>query len=165
MNAFDLRHDYLTLLQKIEATCDEGGVIDAALMDELDAMAADIDTKLYNLAGMIRSLQAQSDICQDEIKRLSKQNSSAVNSIEFLKATAKGLLETTGHKEFQKGTRKLWIQNNPPSVEELDRSKIGPEHWIPQPAKLDKEGLLASLKAGVPCDGARIKQGNHLRCR
>lgn len=43
-----------------------------------------------------------------------------------------------------------------PSLEVTAEDRIPPAYWKPQPPKLDKQGLLAALKAGAEIDGVGL---------
>ena len=52
------------------------------------------------------------------------------------------------------------LKQGAPTLEVVDEAKVPAAYWKPQPSKLDRQGLLAALKAGVAiegvahCDGA-----------
>jgi hypothetical protein len=48
------------------------------------------------------------------------------------------------------------LKQGPPRVEVLAEDQIPAVYWKPQPAKLDKQGILAALKAGTVIDGAAL---------
>jgi hypothetical protein len=48
------------------------------------------------------------------------------------------------------------LKQGAPAVDVLDEAKIPPAYWKPQPPKLDKQGILAALKAGVVIDGTAL---------
>ena len=48
------------------------------------------------------------------------------------------------------------LKQGPPAVEVLAEEQIPAGYWKPQPAKLDKQGILAALKLGTVIDGAAL---------
>ena len=44
----------------------------------------------------------------------------------------------------------------PPSLVVTDEAEIPEEYWLPQPPKLDRLGLLATLKRGKTAPGATL---------
>ena len=50
------------------------------------------------------------------------------------------------------------LKQGAPSLDVADEAKIPAAYWKPQPAKLDRQGLLAALKLGTAIDGAAIAQ-------
>jgi hypothetical protein len=48
------------------------------------------------------------------------------------------------------------LRQGAPKLEVIAEEKIPAAYWKPQPPKLDKQGLLAALKAGTAIDGASL---------
>ncbi len=48
------------------------------------------------------------------------------------------------------------LKQGAPTLEVIDEGKVPAAYWKPQPAKLDKQGLLAALKAGSEIEGVAI---------
>jgi hypothetical protein len=48
------------------------------------------------------------------------------------------------------------LKQGPPAVEVVAEDQIPAVYWKPQPAKLDKQGILAALKLGTVIDGAAL---------
>ena len=46
------------------------------------------------------------------------------------------------------------VRHGVPTVEVVDETMIPAAYWKPQPSKLDRQGLLAALKAGTAIEGA-----------
>src|SRR4051794_39180336 len=51
------------------------------------------------------------------------------------------------------------LKQGAPTLEVRDEAVIPAVYWKPQPSKLDKQGLLASLKAGVAIEGVALSSG------
>ncbi len=50
------------------------------------------------------------------------------------------------------------LKQGAPALEVREESQIPPAYWKPQPSKLDKQGLLTALKAGVAVEGVSLGQ-------
>ena len=48
------------------------------------------------------------------------------------------------------------LRQGAPALEVVAEDKIPAAYWKPQPAKLDRQGLLAALKAGADIDGVAL---------
>ena len=48
------------------------------------------------------------------------------------------------------------LRQGAPALEVVAEDKIPVAYWKPQPAKLDRQGLLAALKNGVDIDGVAL---------
>ena len=49
------------------------------------------------------------------------------------------------------------LRHGAPTLEVLEETKIPAAYWKPQPPKLDRQGLLAALKAGTAIEGAVLE--------
>ena len=49
------------------------------------------------------------------------------------------------------------LRHGAPTLEVVEENNIPAAYWKPQPAKLDRQGLLAALKAGTAIDGAVLE--------
>jgi hypothetical protein len=163
MRLADIRDDYRAVLRDIEATADDGGMIDAALMDRLDSIVAARDDKLFAIAGMIKELSAERNAADHERERLARQVRSAEKSIDYLKSICKAAMEEAGIETFARGSRRLRIQqNSQPALVVTDPLLVPHDHWR-EVRQIDSIGLRAALEAGVPVPGAELRKGDHLR--
>lgn len=48
------------------------------------------------------------------------------------------------------------LKQSAPTLDIVAEDQIPPAYWKPQPSKLDKQGILAALKAGTSIAGARL---------
>ena len=48
------------------------------------------------------------------------------------------------------------LKQGAPTLEVIDEAKVPAAYWKPQPSKLDRQGLLSALKAGVAIEGVGI---------
>ena len=48
------------------------------------------------------------------------------------------------------------LKQGAPTLDVVDEAKVPAAYWKPQPSKLDRQGLLSALKAGVAIDGVAI---------
>lgn len=166
MKLVELRTEYRNILEAIEASCDDGGQVDPALMQTLNGVLASIQTKLENYAGLIVHLKAQQEILDHEAERLSKQSKSAGAHIDFLKDHAKAAMHEAGFDKLEVGVRKLRIQANggmlPLTIK--DAAKVIETYWEQPPRIVDTVTLRKALEAGVPVEGAELgERGSHLR--
>ena len=65
-------------------------------------------------------------------------------------------LRVMGEADIQKLTQSDFtasLKQGAPTLDVVDEAKVPAAYWKPQPSKLDKQGLLAALKAGTEIDG------------
>lgn len=138
---------------------------DGALRDTLDSITDAIDDKAENIAKVIKQLEADADTFRQEEVRLAKRRRTVDNNVRNLKRYLQESLEQVGTDRVNGKLFTVSIQNNPPSVDILDESKIELDYFDEQPPKLDKKAVLESLKNGIEMEGARIKQTRSVRIR
>lgn len=71
-----------------------------------------------------------------------------------LKAMKGAKIKSLNEPDFSAFVRKA-----APCLELVSEETIPTEFWKPQPAKLDRHGLLEALKAGAAVQGAKLKEG------
>jgi hypothetical protein len=72
------------------------------------------------------------------------------------------VLRVMGEADIQKLTQSDFtasLKQGAPTLDVVDEAKVPAAYWKPQPSKLDKQGLLAALKAGVAIGGVAIASG------
>ena len=50
------------------------------------------------------------------------------------------------------------LKQGAPTLDVVDEAKVPAAYWKPQPSKLDRQGLLSALKAGVAIEGVAIAE-------
>lgn len=108
-------------------------VIRSALDDE--ALAAGLSTRLSDMKARLERLEARA--------RRKRQLA--------LGAMAQADIPKLAEADFTASLRQ-----GAPTLEVSAEDKIPAAYWKPQPPKLDKQGLLAALKAGAAIDGAAL---------
>ena len=70
-------------------------------------------------------------------------------------------LRVMGEAEIQKLAESDFtasLKQGAPTLDVVDEAKVPAAYWKPQPAKLDRQGLLSALKAGVAIEGVATAQ-------
>lgn len=158
MNLFELTSNYQRVLEVAEQLDSE------TLKDTLDSINEAIDVKVENTAYVIKTLEANVSVIDVEIKRLQSMKSAQSNNVKNLKLYIQQAMEQTGLDKVEGKLIKVAIQNNPPSVNILDESKLA-GYLVEQPAKLDKKSILKALKGGIPMQGAELQQTRSIRIK
>ena len=71
-------------------------------------------------------------------------------------------LRVMGEADIQKLTESDFtasLKQAAPTLDVADEAKVPAAYWKPQPSKLDRQGLLSALKAGVAIEGVAIAVG------
>jgi hypothetical protein len=151
-NIFDMATDETMDLNELE-----GG---------LQAIEADVNTKVLNGIGLIQSLLHYSEAMKAEAKRLTDRQRVIDNRIKSIKSWYQQNLELMGKDKVTTERGVMAIQKNPPALK-YDEVKIPEKYFdiVPQTFELNKDRLKADLKAGVNVPGAWFEQGRSLRIR
>ena len=157
MNLYTLTDNYLRVLELAENGDD--------LTDTLEALEDAIEDKAENTAKVIKQLEANASMLDNEINRLTERKKASDNNAKRLKVYLQEQLEKVGTDKIKGEIFTVAIQNNPQSVDVLDETKIPAAYFIEQAPKLDRKELLEQLKAGETIPGVTVKQSRSLRIR
>ena len=159
MKLFELTQSYQQVLEIAEQLDAE------TLKDTLDSINDAVEQKVENTAFVVKQLEANVSVIDEEIKRLQAMKGTQTNNIKSLKLYLQESMEKVGLDKVQGKLIKIAIQNNPQSVEVLNENVIPKNYFVEQKPKLDKKALLADLKGGAQVEGVEIKQSRSLRIR
>jgi len=151
--------------KNIQELLDNPDLPEVDILNALNKIDEEFDTKAENIAKLISSLNADIDGMTKEIKRLQNRKSVMEHRADDLKSYIYEHMKAIKKKKIKGALFTLSIQKNSPSVNVLDEGAIPAQYKIPQPSKLDKKAILADLKQGVEVNGVEIKQGTSLRIR
>lgn len=158
MKLYELTSSYQQVLEIAEQLDAE------TLKDTLDAINDAVEKKVENTAFVIKSLEGNISVIDEEIKRLQAMKSTQQNNLNSLKLYIQDAMEQVGIEKVQGELIKVAIQNNPPSVR-LEDGFNNDTYLIAVPPKVDRKAILADLKQGKVIDGAEVIQGRSLRIR
>lgn len=133
----------------------------------LETLTGSIEDKCQNIAGLIRSLEAESVSCEVESARLLTKAKVNRNAASRLKDYLKANLEAAGLDKVKAGVFTVALQASPPSCQVEDESLVPTiyKRLIPERWEIDKRAIVDAWKAGVEVAGAVIRQSRHLRIR
>ena len=103
MKLYELTSNYQQVLEIAEQLDAE------TLTDTLDSIEDAIETKVENTAFVIKSLEANAKIIDDEIKRLQAMKQTQQNNVRSLKEYIQGAMEQVG---MNKTFRTIWIDRS-----------------------------------------------------
>lgn len=159
MKLFELTQSYQQVLEIAEQLDAE------TLKDTLDSINDAVEQKVENTAFVVKQLEANISVIDEEIKRLQAMKGTQTNNIKSLKLYLQESMEKVGLDKVQGKLIKIAIQNNPQGVEVLNENVIPKNYFVEQKPKLDKRAILADLKSGAQVEGVEIKQSRSLRIR
>lgn len=157
---YELTQCYKNLLDLIDNPEIPADIISTSLNE----VEEDINTKLENVAKVIKSIEVDAKGLKEEEKRLADRRKSLENRIVNLKEYAESSMKAVGLTNIKGKVFTLGLQKNAPSVEIREEESI-PEQYFVLEKKLVKKDILAALKQGKEVPGAVIKQTESLRIR
>lgn len=162
MNLYDLAAQYQDLLDLAAS---------GAPVEELDAMLdgleGKLEEKLERTACVVRSVEANAEVIDAEIKRLQARKSSMLNNAQYLKDRMEAILTVLGKDKIKTPLFNIGMANNPPKVVVLDEMSIPEEYFqtpVPQRSLMKKE-VAEAWKRGEVVPGTEIVQERKLRIR
>ena len=156
----DLSTDYKQVYDLIAEQEDE-----QILKDTLASINDAIEDKADGYVAVIKTLEGDNKVIDEEIKRLRQRKTSNQNGVKRLKESLQEVMEQTGKEKFKTALNSYSIANNPPSLDITDESLIPKQYYIEQQPKLDKKELLKVVKDGLEIKGVELKQSRSLRVR
>ena len=143
-NTYNLTQAYLEVLNKL----DEGYSFED-LKDTLDSIEEELNIKVDNTIGLKRSLDADVETIDKEIKRLQAIKKQKTNSSDRLKGYLLDMLEQRQLDKYRTSTNYIYKRSNGPSKEVTDEKLIPKEYWVSQAPKLNSKMLTDDLKNGI----------------
>ena len=167
MNLYELTSRYQGLLdyaQSIDFTDEDQAETFQATLESLDGA---IEDKAEGIAHVLKQLEYDELIVNEEIKRFQAKKKALVNNQRSLKKYLQESMEYMNKDKIKTPKFSINIQNNPPKLIVEDEKEIPKAYWVEQAPKLDRRLLLNDLKQEEYSDfkGARIEQGRSLRIR
>ena len=118
MKLYELTSSYQQVLEIAEQLDAE------TLKDTLDSINDAVEQKVENTAFVVKQLEANISVIDEEIKRLQAMKGTQTNNIKSLKLYLQESMEKVGLDKVQGKLIKIAIQNNPKSVEVLNENVI-----------------------------------------
>lgn len=130
--------------------------------DTLAAMGA--DEKVESYCKVIKQFQADADMYKAEYDRLAARKKSAENAIERMKRALLDFMQASKQNKITAGTFTVSTATSK-AANIIDETLIPEQYLKPQPAKVDKAGILAALKNGEKIDGAVLVENTGVRIK
>ena len=153
MNLYDIDNAILSCVDM-----ETGEIIDAEKLDELKM---EKERKIRNIACWVKELNAEAEALKKQKDAFAAREKAAKNKAEGLKAYLSAYL---GGKEA-KGTEYQISFHASQATEITDEEVIPPAYRIPQPDKIDKDGLLKALKGGAVIPGAQLIERKNIQIK
>lgn len=134
-----------------------------AIRTALEEIDGDIETKVSNGIGLLKSMQYRVDAVQNEIKRLTAYRKAIEKRIETVEGVYMDGLKRMEKSSVSTSRGDMKIRKNPPSVVLTDESLI-PDSFKKQKIDIviDKTAVKEALKKGEDVAGAILVQKKRL---
>ena len=162
MKLYELAQSYQDILDLAENTDDNEHLLEA-----LTTIEDSFEVKLENIGKVIQTLDADTIMIDNEVKRLQNKKRAIQTNKKNLKTYVENEMNNIGKTKVKTALFNFGIQANPPRLVVVDEKEIPKSYWIEQAPKLDRRQLLEDLKSDTSTqfEGARIEQGRSLRIR
>ncbi|QDI90244.1 siphovirus Gp157 family protein [Salicibibacter halophilus] len=155
---YELTDNYKLIQRLIEEGADA-----EKFTDTLQAIEDSIDGKAEGYFYVIKNIESDINAMKAEEKRLADRRKAAENKVKRMKEDLTESMIETGKRKVKTPVFTANVQNNPPSVRVIDEGLIPKAFFIEQEPKIDRKGLLNSLKEGDETEGAEIIQTESVR--
>lgn len=159
-NLFELSTNYQQIYNLISEQENE-----LILKDTLASINDALENKADSYVAIIKSLEADNKVIDEEIKRLRQRKSTNENGIKRLKESLQQAMEETGKEKFKTSLNSYSIAKNPPTLYVQEENSIPKQYYVEQKPKLNKTELLKAVKDGLEIKGVELKQNRSLRVR
>ncbi len=156
---YELTGQYLELMEMAEELEPE------VFQDTLEMITEDINAKSENIAMLLRNIESDTEAIKTEEKRLADRRKHLETQAKNAKQYLQDKLEEAGIDKVPSTLFKIQFQNNPPSVQIADESKVPSNFMIAQEPRVDKKALKEALKNGDEIEGVSLVQQRGLRIK
>ena len=109
-------------------------------------------------------MEADADAFKKEKDRLAQRQKTAENAISRLKNSLLYFLLTSSTKSITAGNFKVSLGNSE-KINITNEALIPDEYFVPQPPKLDANGLKKAIKDGETIEGAEVIKSQYVTIR
>lgn len=162
MNLFNITTEY----KQLEAALIENeGELTEQLEQALQINQDQLQAKGISYGYVIKSIEAESDIIDAEIKRLTQLKKVRDNAAERLKTTLKQAMEMYGVLELKTPTLKISFRKSE-SVEIIDMDLLDEKYITKKTTEMpNKTEIKEALKRGEVIEGAELRTNNNLQIK
>ena len=147
-------HEYLRqLLEEQFPDIDEETLLDTLEgITDLHEMIAEVVRSRQDDLAYIAAVRARISDMQERLARLDQR-------ADKKKEIVTSVLERAGIKKITEADFTLTLRSTTPPLVVIEEKQIPDAFWKPQPAKLDRQGLISALKSGREVSGVTLGNG------
>lgn len=163
LTLYELTDAYKMLL---EADEDAGA---GSFEEALYQIGGEISAKAESIAKVIRSLEAEVEAINAEVKRLQAKRESRETRVLWLKDYLQRNMESAGLERITGTLFTVALQNSPPSCRVEDAAAVPDRYQVVVPAtmRVNSQAIVEHWRetGGEQVPGATVAQGRHIRIR
>ncbi len=160
MSIYNITDDFSQIMAEIESN---GGEISPEIDEKLQINQFNLIEKTTNYVHVIKTLDSECDIIDDEIKRLQELKKQRSNFTQSLKDRLKNAMQAMELTEIKTALNKINFRKSE-SVEIIDES-ILPNNVLIYEPKIDKKKIKEIIKNGGQVFGAKIVENQNLQIK
>lgn len=142
----------------------ETGVVNEDTLEVLNQLNDTMENKAINITKFFKDLEKEHDAIKRERENMAAREKALKNKIDSLKNYLHFNMEKCQIKKISCPQFVISLQNNPVSLEVIDRESIPAEYLITT-VTVDTQRVKEHLKNGVAIPGARLIQKTSLRIK
>ena len=159
-NLFNLKND---LLEMMNAIIENGGEINQEQEEALKVTEHNYLVKSQNYVQVIKSIEGDINVIDQEIKRLQHLKKVRTNTIERLENSLKESMRQLEFNEIQTPLYKISVRKSQ-SVNVIDEN-ILPNEYAIFSKKADKNKIKDAIKKGLTVDGASLVENTSIQIK
>ena len=165
MTLYELTGQYRPLYEMLSA----GDIDEQTFRDTIESCGLDeaIEDKADNYAYVIKQMEADVSVIEQEVARLNARKYSLVSNAQRVRHNLQEAMYAIGKTRIHTPRFTFNVQPNPPSVV-IDADAQLPDEFmrvIPERREPDKTAIKDALKEGRAVEGCRLEQKESLRIR
>lgn len=135
------------------------------LKEKLRKAEGNFEDKLIACVKVLKTLNAEADVCRSEADRLTKRARSYVRNADSLKDYVKECMLSSGMLRVKSSLFNISIADNPPAVDVFDIDNIPEEFTVALPRKVSKTDIKLAIERGEEVPGAKLVRSQGVRIR
>ena len=160
-NIFQIQSEYIQLMNDIQ---EQEGELTQELSDRLAIVESDLQTKSQGYVSVIKTLDAECDIIDLEIKRLQSLKKARNNAIERLKGAISQAMTTFEIDKIETPLNKITFRNSK-SVNIIDVEMLPNTCVIIERKPISKTEIRKLIENGIEVSGAELIESKSLQIK
>lgn len=160
-NIFQIQSEYIQLMNDIQ---EQEGELTQELSDRLAIVESDLQTKSQGYISVIKTLDAECDIIDLEIKRLQSLKKVRNNTIERLKGAISQAMTTFEIEKIETPLNKITFRNSK-SVNIIDVEMLPNTCVIIERKPISKTEIRKLIENGIEVSGAELIESKTLQIK